>query len=399
MSTDLQGDLDRWLAPFLDHLGNKTRRLMCQAYIGGLIAPGDRKSIQPMAARYGDISYHRLHHFISEGVWSSLPVEAELWGQADALAGGEKSWLIIDDITLLKQGNGSVGVAPQHVTPLGKPVNCQNMLAVALTSCEVPIMLSLRLMLPDSWTQNEGRMLKAGVPEKFWPSKSKSSIAIEEIDRISASGVRFGYVLAEAGCGLSTPFLQALGARKLCWAVGISSCQKFYPAVLQPGFPAARRGQQRLHLVQDIKLFPAHAILDNAKWRQVRLRWGNKVRLITRIAAMRVCMPYGEVQCGVSSAPQHIPNEEVWLVGEKTSSGERKYYLSNLPADSSIKDVVAAIKARSISKHAHRQLKEELGLDHFEGRSWIGLHRHALMTMIAYAFLQFRLLYDGGNGK
>ena len=96
---------------------------------------------------------------------------------------------------------------------------------------------------------------------------------------------------------------------------------------------------------------------------------------------------------------QHMPGEEAWLVGEHRSSGERKYYLSNLPADTPIRDLAGAIKARWICEQAHQQLKEELGLDHFEGRSWTGLHRHALMTMIAYAFLQSRRLAQAGREK
>jgi SRSO17 transposase len=96
---------------------------------------------------------------------------------------------------------------------------------------------------------------------------------------------------------------------------------------------------------------------------------------------------------------QHLPGEEVWVIGEHRSTGERKYYLSNLPADTPLKQIAGAIKARWVCEQAHQQLKEELGLDHFEGRSWTGLHRHALMTMIAYAFLQSRRLKQAGGGK
>src|SRR3546814_3911533 len=107
---------------------------------------------------------------------------------------------------------------------------------------------------------------------------------------------------------------------------------------------------------------------------------------------MRVRIADGPPQRIGASGAQHMPGEEAWLVGEHRSSGERKYYLSNLPADTPIRDIAGAIKARWICEQAHQQLKEELGLDHFEGRSWTGLHRHALMTMIAYAYLQSRRL-------
>ena len=136
-----------------------------------------------------------------------------------------------------------------------------------------------------------------------------------------------------------------------------------------------------------------------AKWRQVSWRRGTKGRLVARFAAVRVRIADGAPQRIGSSGAQHMPGEEAWLVGEHRSNGERKYYLSNLPEDIPIKDLAGAIKARWICEQAHQQLKEELGLDHFEGRSWIGLHRHALMTMMAYAFLQSRRLAQAGRKK
>lgn len=120
MDEDWQRDLEHWLEPYLQKLGNKTRRRMCPAYIAGLIGPGDRKSIQPMAARADALSYDRLHHFIGAGIWDSAPLEATLWRQADELVGGDTAWLIIDDTALPKKGKASVGVAPQYATVLGK---------------------------------------------------------------------------------------------------------------------------------------------------------------------------------------------------------------------------------------------------------------------------------------
>jgi SRSO17 transposase len=164
VDTDWQSDLERWLEPYLKGLGHKTRRRMCPAYIAGLIGPGDRKSIQPMAARVDAVSYDRLHHFIGAGVWDSAPLEATLWQQADDLVGGNKAWLIINDTALPKKGNASVGVAPQYASALGKNANCQTLVSMTLASGEVPLMLSLRLFLPESWTKDEARMIKAGVP-------------------------------------------------------------------------------------------------------------------------------------------------------------------------------------------------------------------------------------------
>lgn len=399
MDTDWQDDLEEWLAPFVAGLGHKARRRMCPAYISGLIGPGDRKSIQPMAAKARDIGYDRLHHFIAAGTWDSAPLEAALWQRADAMVGGKDAWLIVDDTALPKKGRHSVGVAPQYATALGKNANCQTLVSLTLARNEVPVMLGLRLFLPGSWTGDAARMARAGVPEAFRIAKTKPEIAIDEIDRITAAGVRFGGVLADAGYGLSAAFRQALSARGLTWAVGIPGRQKVYPADVSLIFPVAGRGRPRKRHIPDAKSVAAQSMLERVRWRQVSWRRGTKGRLSASFAAIRVRVADGPPQRIGSMGAQHMPGEEVWLVGEYRSSGERKYYLSNLPADTPIKKLAAAIKARWLCEQAHQQLKEELGLDHFEGRSWKGLHRHALMTMIAYAFLQSRRLKAARRGK
>lgn len=159
-----------------------------------------------MAARSDAIPYDRLHHFFRAGLWESAPLEVTLWNQADELVGGDGAWLIIDDTALPKKGKASVGVAPQYATALGKNANCQTLVSVTLASDEVPLMLSLRLFLPESWTSDVARMDKAGVPVPFQEYRTKPEIAIEEIDRVMAAGERFGCVLADAGYGLSAPF-------------------------------------------------------------------------------------------------------------------------------------------------------------------------------------------------
>jgi SRSO17 transposase len=140
-------------------------------------------------------------------------------------------------------------------------------------------------------------------------------------------------------------------------------------------------------------------MLADGKWRKVTWRRGTKGSLACRFAARRVRIADGHKHRMADNRVQCMPGEEVWLVGEWRSSGERKYYVSNLPADTGLKTLAATIKARWVCEQAHQQLKEELGLDHFEGRSWTGLHRHALMTMIAYAFLQSRRLTAAGRKK
>lgn len=391
MHQDWRDELACWLEPFVAALGHKTRRRMCSAYVAGLIGPGDRKSVQPMAARDGKVNYDQLHHFIGSGVWDAAPLEAVLLAEADKLVGGDDAWLVIDDTGLPKKGHHSVGVAPQYASSLGKTANCQSLVSVTLASREVPVTVALRLFLPESWTNDPGRMDRARVPEDRRSALTKPEIALQEIDRIIASGVRFGCVLADAGYGSSAPFRQALSERGLSWAVGLSRRQNVYPSDVALIFPIAKTGRHRKYHIPDRPPVSAEAMLAEGKWRKLTWRKGTKGRLSCYFAARRVRVAEGHKHRMLDNRMQRMPgDDEVWLIGERRASGEQKYYLSNLPSDASLKKLATAIKARWICEQAHQQLKEELGLDHFEGRSWTGLHRHALMTMIAYAFLQSR---------
>lgn len=389
---DLERELYSFMQPFVDRLGHKRRRQMCPLYIAGLIGPGDRKSIEPMAARFAPGQYDRLHHFISDGIWDAGPLEEELARQADGLVGGADAFLVIDDTGLPKKGDHSVGVAPQYASMLGKRANCQTLVSLTLARDEVPVPIGLRLFLPESWTVDQDRMAKAGVPQPLRMPRTKPEIALDEIDRLIAAGVRFGTVLADAGYGLSAAFRQGLSARKLTWAVGIPKHQKVYPHDVALIFPVSGHGRPRKHSIPDTLSSAAETILAGASWKKISWRRGTKGRLTARFAAVRIRIADGNPQRILDKGQQHMPGEEAWLVGEWRSNGERKYYFSNQPVETTLKQLAAAIKARWVCEQAHQQMKEELGLDHFEGRSWKGLHRHALMTMIAYAFLQHRRL-------
>src|SRR6516165_7806460 len=361
---------------------------MCPVYVSGLVGPGDRKSIQPMAERLAPGDYDQLHHFIATGVWDAAPLERELLVQADKLVGGSDAVLVTDDTTIAKKGTHSIGVAAQYASALGKTANCQTLVSLTLARGEVPVMLTLRLFLPESWTSDAVRLRRAGVPVEYQIPRSKPEIALAEIDRAMAAGVRFGCVLADAGYGLSAPFRQGLTARRLAWAVDVKLI-----------WPAAGRGRPRKRYIPDILSTAAEDMLADAKWQNVSWRNGTKGRLKARFAAVRVRIADGPPRRIKDKGQQHLPGEEAWLIGEHRSSGEKKYYLANLPATTDLRTLAATIKARWICEQAHQQLKEELGLDHFEGRSWRGLHRHALMTMIAYAFLQHRRLAQAGRKK
>ncbi len=212
--------------------------------------------------------------------------------------------------------------------------------------------------------------------------------------------------------GISAAFRQGLSARSLVWAAGILKVQNVYAAAVTLSWPSACTGRPRKHPLPSERPSSAEAALAGAGWRRIAWRRGTMIGgadhplpqgrgrrrprggpLAAEFAALRVRPAEGEqLRNG-----QHAPGDEVWLVGERRASGERKYYLANLPADAPLGMLAATIKARWVCERAHQQMKEELGLGHFEGRSWTGLHRHALMTMIALCFLQHLRLEQAGR--
>jgi SRSO17 transposase len=373
-------DLDRWLAPFLDVLGHKRRRTWAPPYLRGLMGPGERKSLQPMAARLGLSGHDQLQHFIASPAWDDGPLWRVLAEQADRLVGGPEAALVIDDTALPKKGTLSVGVARQYCGQLGKKASCQALVSLTLARGEVPVPVGLRLFLPVEWTDKPERCAEAGVPEAEVVARGKGEIALAELDRLRAADVRFGVVLADAGYGASAAFRHELDARGLVWAVGIPRNQKVYGVDVQLVPPGGRKRRP----VPDQEPREAEAVLADLSWRRVTWRHGTKGALTARFAATRIRVGDGAIWAN----NRHLPGKEAWLVGEWRSSGERKYYLCNLPPRTSLRALAAAIKARWVCEQAHQQLKQELGLGHFEGRSWTGLHRHALMTCIAFAYLQ-----------
>ncbi len=383
-SAQLGDDLDRWLTPFLEVMGRSTRRRWGPLYVRGLLGPDGPKSVQRLAARLGLRGHDQLHHFVSSAAWDDAPLWRVLAEQADRLLGGAEAVLVIDDTGVPKKGRLSVGVAPQYCGELGKQANCQSLVSLTLAHHEVPVPVGLRLFLPKAWTDDPARCAAAGVPEAAREPRTKPAIALAEIDRVIATGMRFGCVLADAGYGLSAPFRQGLSARGLTWSVGIPRTQKVYTTAAKPVWPNAGRGRPRKQPVPSELGQDAASALADRPWRRIAWRQGTKGMLAARFAAVRVRVADGpSVREG-----KHLPGAEAWLIGEWRSSGERNFYLSNQPSRTSLRTLAATIKARWVCEQAHQQLKQELGLGSFEGRSWTGLHRHALMGCIAFAYLQ-----------
>src|SRR5919199_4368479 len=364
-----------WLAPFLEALDHKVRRRWAPVYVRGLLGPGERKSVQPMAARVAPQDNDQLHHFISSPAWETTPLETVLAREADRLVGGSDAVLIIDDTALPKKGVLGVGVARQYCGALGKTANCQALVSLTLARHEVPVPVALRLYLPKEWTQDEARCAKAGVPRPCRTFRSKGAIALAELDRLLAAGVRFGCALADAGYGAGARFRRGLAQRVACWAVGIPKAQKVYSAAVTVTWPpAAPTGRRRRHGIASELPVTAEAALADSRWRRIPGGRGTQGPLAAHFAARRVRVADGpQAQNG-----RRLPGEaEVWLVGERRSSGETKDYLASHPAETPLQTLAATVKARWACEQAHQQMKEELGLDHFEGRSWAGLHHHA----------------------
>jgi SRSO17 transposase len=385
--TSWQAEFETWLAPFLDRLRRKEQRHWAPVYLRGLLGPGGRKSVEPMAARVAPGDVQQLHHFVAASPWATAPLEEELVRQADRLVGGSDAVLVIDDTALVKQGKHSVGVARQYCGELGKRANCQALVSLTLARHEVPVGVGLRLFLPEGWAGDAARRAKAGVPAEV-DGRPKWRIALDELDRVRAAGARFGHVVADAEYGKAAEFRRGLSERGLLWAVGILPTQKVYPADVTvapaPVRPTGRRPKHPRPSAASASAKDLVAALPATAFRTAAWRRGTKGALRGAFAAVRVRVADGPV----ASNAQHLPGDEAWLVCERRTSGERKYYLTNHPAEAPPEVLAAAIKARWVCEQAHRQLKNELGLDHFEGRSWLGLHHHALMALIAFCFLQ-----------
>jgi SRSO17 transposase len=389
-------ELERWLGPFLARLRRKEQRHWAPFYLKGLILPGERKSVEPMAARVAPADTQQLHHFVSTSPWAAAPLEDELVKAADRLVGGPDAALVVDDTALVKQGRHSVGVKRQYCGQLGKKANCQSLVSLTLARAEVPVGVGLRLFLPEDWCADAARRAAAGVPEAV-AYRPKWRIALDEIDRVLASGARFGAVLADAEYGKAAEFRAGLDERRLAYAVGILPTQKVYPADVTLSLPERKpTGRPRKHPVPSAASVGAAELVERRPeaFRTISWRTGTKGPPEAGFAALRVRVADGPVAAG----GQHLPGEEAWLVGEHRTSGERKYYLSNLPAETPLEVLAALIEARWACEQLHQQLKDELGLDHFEGRSWRGLHHHALLCLLAFAFLQ-HLRLGGKKGR
>lgn len=374
-------------------VGHEDRREPLGAYLSGLLLPGERKSVEPMAAKLDPLHvrarHQSLHHFVAKAPWSE---QALLRVARDyALSGFERhapvaAW-VVDDTGFPKKGSHSVGVAHQYCGVLGKSANCQVAVTVSLVNAMLSVPAGFRLYLPESWAHDSERREAAEVPAEV-KFQTKGAIALAQIDELLDEEIPLAPVVADAGYGASTEFRDALTKRSLCYAVGILPDTNLWPPGTEPLMPAPLKGpgrpptsscrraeQQQPVLARELVLS-----LPPKTWKTVRWREGTKGMMRSRFAAVRVRAAHRD---------SHGRREPEWLLVEWPFEEREpsRFWLSTLPENVTLEELVRLAKIRWRIERDFQELKDELGLDHYEGRGWRGFHHHAALCIAAYAFL------------
>lgn len=366
-------------------IGHADRAAPLRDYCLGLLLPGERKSVEPMAAVTAPArvaaQHQSLLHFVGNAPWSDEAVLAKV--QALVLPSIERhepvvAW-IVDDTGFPKKGRHSVGVTRQYCGQLGKQDNCQ----VAVT-----LSLAYRLYLPEEWATDAVRRRQAGVPETI-AFQTKPEIALTQLRAACAAGVPRGVVLMDAGYGSDTGLRTSISALGLSYIAGIQPNTSVWApgtAPLPPkawsgrGQPPKRWRRDREH--QPISVKALARDLPATAWRQITWRAGTAERLSSRFARLRVRAAHRDYTLSERRAEEWLLVE--WPEGE---SGPTKYWLATVAHDISFKSFVDLAKLRWRIERDYQELKQELGLGHYEGRGWRGFHHHAALCIAAYGFL------------
>jgi SRSO17 transposase len=392
------GPQERRFAAYIEGLaeaaGHADRKVPLKNYCTGLLLPGDRKSVEPMAARLAPDNVRRmhqsLHHVVADAPWSD---EAVLDSSLDFVLpamlrqGPVVAW-VVDDTGFPKKGKESVGVARQYCGQVGKQDNCRVAVSLSVTTDSASMPVAYRLYMPEVWIKDGERRKKTGVPEEV-QFQTKPDIALEQIRRARERGLPQGVVLADAGYGNDTSFRLALTEMEMKYVMGVQSTVTVWKPGEEPKLAPAYQGMGRPPklLRRDRKHQPISAkdlaiSLPADSWKRVRWRQGVNRRLQSRFAAVRVRPAHRDYW-------QAEPHPEEWLLIE-WPAGETeptKYWLSTVPADISLKALARLAKHRWIIERDYEELKQELGLGHYEGRGWRGFHHHATLCIAAYGFL------------
>jgi FOG: Transposase len=375
-------------------LGREDRGQPFRDYCTGLLMPGERKSVEPMAAVVAPAAVSAKHqsllHLVSHARWSDealLSKVRELVVPAIEAHGQIEAW-IVDDTSFAKKGVHSVGVTHQYSGRLGKTTNCQVAVTLSLANHAASLPIAYRLYLPQEWADDEVRRKKAHVPDEV-SFKTKPAIALDQIEAAFAAGVAPGVVLADAGYGADAAFRSGITALGLRYVVGVPSTLSVWPVGVEPlpPKPWSGRGRPPSRVQYDDKHSPVSAKklamgLAQDAWRSVAWREGSNQTLSSRFAAVRV-------QPASRHGMRWVLHPFEWLVVE-WPEGEKeptKFWLSTLPEDTPIDVLVDTAQLRWRIERDYEELKGELGLAHFEGRSWRGFHHHATLCIAAYGFL------------
>jgi len=387
------GRLRDYATLFADQFPHAKPALWASVYLQGLLIDGERKSVEPLSGRVSlpdELASIKgpeqaLQQFVSHSPWDHRHVLKRYRSELARTFASPRGIFVFDDVSFPKQGKHSVGVQRQYCGALGKRANCQVAVSAHYVSPKGHYPLDLRLYLPDVWLKDKARLDKAGVPDYERRSLSKPEIALELLDTVRGEGLPGRVVVADAGYGVSPDFRDGLQQRGLPYIVGVT--EDFAVFTEQPRWqlpPWSGRGRPatRQRLAEDSPRPVSLAELaKQVKRRRVTWREGTKGKLSGRFAWLRVWPAQGW-QTG-----QCAGQGPVWLLIEEQADGKIKYAFSNLPEGTSLKRAVRLWKSRWPVEQGYQQMKEELGLDHFEGRSWRGFHHHAAMVMLAYGFL------------
>ncbi|WP_428419917.1 IS701 family transposase [Methylibium sp.] len=392
---------DRYLEQLSAGLGHADRHAGLRDYCTGLMLPLSRKSVEPMAARvdpmHASARHQALHHFVAKAEWSHTEMLRRVaqWvlPKMDFRSGG---WWVIDDTGFPKKGRHSVGVTRQYCGMLGKQDNCQVAVSISLASDQGSLPVAWQLYLPEDWAADAERRTKAGVPEEV-RFATKTQIALEQLRALLAEGAPHHCVLADAGYGVDNAFRQALSDMGLLYAVGVTSAVVVWPPGVQPLPPKPYRGvgrppvvPQRTATLQPLSVKALAMSLPPQAFQRITWREGSNSALSGRFAAVRVRHAGGNV--GKARL-----RPEQWLLIEWPASDEEpsKYFLSTLPEDVSIDELVRVAHQRGRIERDYQDLKQDFGLGHYEGRGWRGFHHHAALSIAAYGFLMAeRLIAD-----
>jgi len=374
--------------------GHLDRHAPLKNYCRGLLLPGERKSIEPMAARLEPYRVQpmrqSLHHVVAQAPWSDEALLERVREQvlpAMRKNGPVVAW-IVDDTGFPKKGKHSVGVAHQYCGQLGKQENCRVAVSLSVATWSSSLPIGYRLYLPKEWAEDGARREKAEVPEEV-RFQTKPDIALDQIRAAVAANVARGIVLADAAYGINTEFRDGLSELGLPYVVGVQSTMTVWEPGQQPlpAKPRGRTGRPPRRLRRDAQHQPVSVkqlamSLPATAFQEITWRDGARRKLRSRFAAVRVRPAHRDYEKEQAHAEQWLLIE--WPRGEAEPT---QYWVSTLPSTTKLKALVKLAKHRWIIERDYEELKQELGLGHFEGRNWRGFHHHATLCIAAYGFL------------